>query len=117
MNDPFVEHAITRIADALERIAAADERRNELLVEDRDERREKWAEEQKLMGERWAQIEQMPASPPIEISKAGSNEWRDYAGDESLEAGRYLARAKARGGGTPGPTSEFFVTDSGAIAR
>lgn len=47
-----LEDAAVRIANALERMAAADERRNELLEADRAERRLSWAETERRQDER-----------------------------------------------------------------
>jgi hypothetical protein len=52
--------ALDRAAEHLERIAAADDRRNERLVEDLAERRRSWAESQDRDAERFAILKVHP---------------------------------------------------------
>lgn len=56
MNDQTAK----RIAAALERMADADERRNELLVADAEARRLAWQEEQDTQARRWAELAPAP---------------------------------------------------------
>lgn len=48
--------ALVSIAESQERIADADEKRNELLVADAKERRESWARQQEEEDRRWAAL-------------------------------------------------------------
>lgn len=52
----LTHEALVRAVEALERIAAADERRNELLIAEAQERRESWARSEQETAERFDRI-------------------------------------------------------------
>jgi hypothetical protein len=58
---------LQRLVDAQERIAAADERRNELLEEDQRERRETWAKDRAEQAERWREMNEVAPDPERDV--------------------------------------------------